>query len=84
MAKSNKALRDLFDIVHRSEESVDMSLPEADEIGPDDDEDHGPELFPEPEPGMMSNEGFDDLIGGYFANKRRGESSTVPLVEPMR
>ena len=81
MSESNKALQDLFDTVHYSAELIDE---EEDELDPDDDEDYEPELSPEQELGMMSDEEFDDFIGEYFASKRRGEASTDPLVEAIR
>ena len=74
MTESNKALQDLFDTVHYSAESIDE----------DGEEGYEPELSPEQELGMMSDEEFDDFIGEYFASKRRGEASTDPLVEAIR
>ena len=74
MTESNKTLQDSFDTVHYS----------AGSIYEDEEEDYEPELSPEQELGMMSDEEFDDFIGEYFASKRRGEASTDPLVEAIR
>jgi len=61
MTQDNKALQDLFDTVHYSEELVDTSADE-DETDPDDDEDYVPELTPEQQLGMMTDEEFEAFL----------------------
>ena len=50
---------------------VDRSSDE-DEIDPDDDEDYEPELTPEQQLGMMTDDEYDAYIESYF-KRRRGE-----------
>lgn len=71
MSQDNKALQDLFDTVHYNEDLVDRSSDE-DEIDPDDDEDYEPELTPEQQLGMMTDDEYDAYIESYF-KRRRGE-----------
>ena len=61
MTQDNKALQDLFETVHYSEELVDTS-PDEDETDPDDDEDYEPELTPEQQLGMMTDEEFEEFL----------------------
>ena len=62
MTQDNKALQDLL---------VDRSS-DVDEIDPDDDEEYEPELTPEQQLGMMTDEEYDAYIEAYFKG-RRGE-----------
>ena len=71
MSEDNKALQDLFDTVHYNEDLVDRSSDE-DEIDPDDDEDYEPELTPEQQLGMMTDEEFEAYVSAYLKG-RRGE-----------
>ena len=61
MTQDNKALQDLFETVHYSEALVDTSADE-DETDPDDDEDYEPELTPEQQLGMMTDEEFEAFL----------------------
>ena len=61
MTQDNKALQDLFDTVHYSEELVDASADE-DEVDPDDDEDYEPELTSEQQLGMMTDKEFEAFL----------------------
>ena len=61
MTQDNKALQDLFDTVHYSEELVDTS-PDEDEEDPDDDEEYEPELTEEQQLGMMTDEEFEAFL----------------------
>ena len=71
MTQNNKALQDLFDTVHYNEDLVDRSSDE-DEIDPDDDEDYEPELTPEQQLGMMTDEEFEAHVSAYI-RRSRGE-----------
>ena len=70
MTQDNKALQDLFDTVHYSEELVDTS-PDDDEIDPDDDEDYEPELSVEQELGMMTDEEFEEFLDARRDSKNK-------------
>ena len=61
MTQDNKALQDLFETVHYSEELVDTS-PDEEEIDPDDDEDYEPELTLGQQLGMMTDEEFEEFL----------------------
>jgi|TARA_R110002020_G_scaffold146184_6_gene320714 hypothetical protein len=61
MTQDDKALQDLFETVHYSEELVDTST-EEEETDPDDDEDYEPELTPEQQLGMMTDEEFEAFL----------------------
>ncbi len=69
MTQDNKALQDLFDTVHYSEELVDTSADE-DEDDPDDDEDYEPELSSEQQLGMMTDEEFEAFTESYLKRKQ--------------
>ncbi len=71
MSEDNKALQDLFDTVHYNEDLVDRSSDE-DEIDPDDDEDYEPELTPEQQLGMMTDEEFEAYVSAHI-RRSRGE-----------
>ena len=74
MTGLNKAIQDSPDTVHYSTGSIDEDV----------EEDYGPELSPEQELGMMSDEEFDDFIDEHLACKHRWEASTGPLVSAIR
>ena len=70
MTQDNKALQDLFERVHFSEELVDTSADE-DETDPDDDEDYEPELTPEQQLGMMTDEEFEEFLDARRNSKNK-------------
>ena len=61
MTQDNKALQDLFETVHYSEELVDTS-PDEQEIDTDDDEEYEPELTLGQQLGMMTDEEFEEFL----------------------
>ena len=72
MIQDGKALQDLFERIHYSEELLEEHE-DDDEVDPDDDEDYEPELTPEQKLGLMSDEEFDTYIDDYLKNKHRKE-----------
>ena len=68
MTQDDKALQDLFERVHYSEELVDTSADE-DEDDPDDDEDYEPELTSEQQLGMMTDEEFEAFLDARHNQK---------------
>ena len=70
MTQDNKALQDLFDTVHYSEELVDTS-PDADETDPDDDEDYEPKLSVGQQLGMMTDEEFEEFLDARHDSKNK-------------
>jgi|TARA_R110000824_G_scaffold344354_1_gene530993 hypothetical protein len=70
MTQDNKALQDLFDTVHYSEELVDTS-PDDDETDPDDDEDYEPELNVGQQLGMMTDEEFEEFLDARQDSKNK-------------
>ena len=73
MTQDGKALQDLFERIHYSEELLEEH-DEDDEVDPDDDEDYEPELTPEQKLGLMSDEEFEEFIDNYLKNKHRNEN----------
>mgnify|MGYP006398427737 CR=1 FL=1 len=61
MTQNNKALQDVFETTHYSQELVDTSA-EEDEVDPDDDEDYEPELTLGQQLGMMTDEEFEEFL----------------------
>ena len=68
MTESNKAPQDLLDTVHYSAELIDE---EEDELDPDDDEDYEPELTPEQQLGMMTDEEFEEFLDARRNSKNK-------------
>ena len=69
MTQDDKALQDLFDTVHYSVELIDDDMEEEDELDPDDDEDYEPELSPEQQLGMMTDEEWEALMDAHAKSR---------------